>query len=722
MDRHPSERRGSRRDLPPSSFWRTSRRRLAQLAPPVVALTCLLTATVGPVAESAAQGSTASPPPMAPAPTTIHVPARDPVGIAAAGGRMWVTDAGAGEVLEIDASSGSLIRRFKLALTAPRGLAFDGERLWIADQATHQLVAHRAADGQKARAITLQGLDEKKGQTVEALGWDGKDLWAVLVGGGSRTFNQVEAGTGRILRSVSADCDPRGIAFNVTLLFALCVHRDRELAAVDRRLAAAPESEMLKSRQVVRVLPAIMATGLAHDGTRLWVLDGKGRQATAVGVGPARPLQQQQTPICAVTPLGDVSWNVCLFWAEDKGIWIASADIKRTPAAPWIRVLSETGPVEILTTYHGSGSASPLHIFDMGRWSCVDPVTSTDTVAGSLLLTIPTNYPPGFCPPTGVPNVVREVRDRGVASLCKGSTSYIRRGKEVVYWSVYDTGNYDYIVEYGFRDDGRITLRVGATGYNNPGRPLEAHVHTALWRINADIDGATNNVFIDTHAEPSPPMSLTIPISAATDSSQPVTYESFFDFDPVAFTTLRVEATTGQTTSGHPLAYVLHPLAQGTSRHYNIAPVWPQHSEVFAQHDFAVTKSNPGELSFTIGSPSIGTEPPPDDYLLPQLGYPGTAGQAPEPLVNTDVVLWHRAALHHAPSDEDRPNWPGLTSPGDGITLMHWMGFDFVPHNFFDANPFSGSRACSPWCGNGVCDTPVEDGCSCPVDCGANTC
>src|SRR4051812_40993527 len=75
-------------------------------------------------------------------PTFVPIPAQKPAGIAAASGRMWVTDAGTGEVLELNPATGKLIGKLKLDLKQPQGLAFDGQRLWVADRATRQIVAY----------------------------------------------------------------------------------------------------------------------------------------------------------------------------------------------------------------------------------------------------------------------------------------------------------------------------------------------------------------------------------------------------------------------------------------------------------------------------------------------------------------------------------------------------------------------------------------------------
>ena len=93
-----------------------------------------------------------------------------------------------------------------------------------------------------------------------------------------------------------------------------------------------------------------------------------------------------------------------------------------------------------------------------------------------------------------VPKIAVECRDEGVGWLCKEPGSHVRRRiQEVVVWSVFDAYNYDYIIEYTFHEDGRITFRSGATGYNLPGDTSEPHVHNGLWRVSTKLLGRDDN-------------------------------------------------------------------------------------------------------------------------------------------------------------------------------------------------------------------------------------
>jgi hypothetical protein len=254
---------------------------VSRLARPILLLAAagLLTATGTPPAKSAAQAPAAEP-------TTVRIPAQNPVGIAAMGSRLWVTDAGTGEVVELKPSTGERIGQFKLELKQPRGLAFDGQRLWVADQATRQIVAYNVADGKPAKTIPLLWPEEKGFKTIEALAWDGKTLWTAIAAGFSSTFNEVDTDSGRIVRSVFADCNPRGLAFDGSRLFSLCFNGDKNPATVDQRQVAPQEAEMAKTRRLIQRVPAITPAGLAYDGTNLWILDAKRRQAVAVRIAP----------------------------------------------------------------------------------------------------------------------------------------------------------------------------------------------------------------------------------------------------------------------------------------------------------------------------------------------------------------------------------------------------------------------------------------------------
>jgi primary-amine oxidase len=240
--------------------------------------------------------------------------------------------------------------------------------------------------------------------------------------------------------------------------------------------------------------------------------------------------------------------------------------------------------------------------------------------------------------------------------------SLSRRGQEMVVWGTWDTGNYDYVIEYTFRDDGQISFRLGATGFNNPSLPALGHMHDILWRVDLDLNGSGNDTaVVERHTE----TGLT-----ATDSETAFNngVEGALALDPLAFETLVIEDAAVNAHGNH-YGYELHPFRRGISRH----------AETWTQKDVWVTRYRPQE-------PAVPASwSPPDSYLTgtaqTQYGIYDSA-----PINGQDIVIWHSSPIHHEPHDEDQaPGDPGNTF--QGLTLIHWTGFDLVPRNLFDANP-----------------------------------
>jgi Cu2+-containing amine oxidase len=160
----------------------------------------------------------------------------------------------------------------------------------------------------------------------------------------------------------------------------------------------------------------------------------------------------------------------------------------------------------------------------------------------------------------------------------------VRHGQEVVYFAVLDAANYNYILEWAFRDDGTIASRTGSTGPKFFGtNDTTGHTHDFTWRLDIDLNGsAGDSACLFTHIE-----NLAVTPSTATDSCSPITVEAGLDWRPMQFNTLKIKDSTLTNGLGHQTNYELVPLRTGTSRH----------SEAFTQHDghpFRFRR-NPGE-------------------------------------------------------------------------------------------------------------------------------
>lgn len=347
---------------------------------------------------------------------------------------------------------------------------------------------------------------------------------------------------------------------------------------------------------------------------------------------------------------GETAWGIV--WSEnhDRGLRIEAAFLWRKPPFTWgnaLQVLGPTGLSDIFVPYH------------------IDSTRLTDLHGGVLSTAIPDDA--GACgtipaPAVVSPNdstfsrrvLVKEIRDRGVAWT---SDRHTRRGQELVLWATYDSGNYEYITEYTFRDDGVITGRLGSTGYNNPNLPLVAHMHDALWRVNVDLGGAAHNtVMVMEHAE-----SDTNSFGTATDPMFPFNggFEGGVDRDDLKFTHLNISNQLLTNAQGHPISYDLMPLQAGTARHF----------EDFTHHDFWVTHENPIEDTYISGFEGAGAP-----YITPA-----------EPITNTDITIWYMSSIHHRPRDEDFEY--GQPNRLPGVALVMWSGFELYPRNLFDDTP-----------------------------------
>ena len=363
---------------------------------------------------------------------------------------------------------------------------------------------------------------------------------------------------------------------------------------------------------------------------------------------------------CLQKVFPEVAWRVCVTDMGLKGLWVGPVDLRRTPTSPWMRVIYQAGLAEIFVPYEETNTFRP---YDLRYTTALDQVTPADAGINGSLITL-----------TGesIPTVVAEVRERGVAWLCKQNTAKTRRGEEFLVWGISDGGNYDNIVQYGFRDDGTITFRMGNTGYNWPAHSREAHTHNGLWRVDIDLNGAGgDSAYLLRHREPFP---FSPSLLNATDLQTPFTVEGRRSWISSQFTSLLVE-DTATNTFGNKLGYEFALMQPGTSRHYGTKESW-------TLNDFYVTAYNPNNFGW------VSTWAAPDDYLLPDLN----GGS----VINTDLVIWIKASAHHDPIDEDRSVNDLRTGGTTGVTLVHWSGFNMEPHNLFDTNPLGGPVDCGP--------------------------
>lgn len=345
-----------------------------------------------------------------------------------------------------------------------------------------------------------------------------------------------------------------------------------------------------------------------------------------------QPPQAPPNEVIQEFPVGEsmeTAWKVRWAHAPGKGLYITGAWFKRTVGEDWMKVLHDARLADIFVPYH---SGSP-RFFDLTGFNFgLVPATKADA---------------GYCGEILDSVVVKEVRDRGVAWK---NYEMVHRGQELLLWATLGAGNYNYIMQYGFRDDGTISFRVGATAANLPGSEFEAHMHDGLWRLDIDLNGAAHDTALVTkHVESTKsPKAIDLPM-LFNDG-----VEGFADWEATKFTEVRVRDELKKNSHGRQISYDLIPLRYGTARH----------QEPFFHHDFWVTRYHGSDLFYS--------ELP--NYVSDK-----------ELIANSDVVLWYISPVHHLPRNEDGEY---VGDVWNGVALVMWGGFDLRPRNLFDHTPF----------------------------------
>lgn len=280
----------------------------------------------------------------------------------------------------------------------------------------------------------------------------------------------------------------------------------------------------------------------------------------------------------------------------------------------------------------------------------------------------------------GKPVVREEFRDDGVrwaqyppdsnGQPAAGKPIFIQRGQEMVLWGISVVGTYEYITEFHFRDDGVITLSLGATGHNADG--AAPHSHTALWRLqpNLSTDKAPGDASVKIEL-------VRRSLAADYTSERSATNLNFFQVEggiswrAKDYTALRMigSARNPQANSNNPvlnltdgcIAYDL--VAQSHGRWLN-----PSVGE-YATEDIWVTKLYP----FATRTPLNPTFKDLPTYI----------GTSPESLEDQALVVWYACSTYHDPRQEDMMA-DGVTP---GATLTMWSSFELKPFNLFGSTP-----------------------------------
>lgn len=274
-----------------------------------------------------------------------------------------------------------------------------------------------------------------------------------------------------------------------------------------------------------------------------------------------------------------------------------------------------------------------------------------------------------------------------------------RPSRELVFRTIAVVGNYDYILDWRFEQDGSIHVGVGATGVlevkpvkektvagpmsgdmtgkDENGKPLEFgrllapgvdgvdHDHYFSFRLDMDVDGTKNSFMVGKLVKyklPSTSYRKSIwavqPSMIATESGAMMNVS----LEHPAMWQIVNPNVLGPL--GYPTGYEIMPGETAVSL---LSPDdWPQRRAGFSAHQLWVTPYDPTEryASGVYVTGSKGTD------SLPEWVKQNRS------IENTDIVAWYTVGFHHAPRPEDWPQMPVL-----------WHEFMIRPFGFFPQNP-----------------------------------
>lgn len=268
-----------------------------------------------------------------------------------------------------------------------------------------------------------------------------------------------------------------------------------------------------------------------------------------------------------------------------------------------------------------------------------------------------------------------------------------RPKRDLVVRGVAALGNYDYVFDWAFQQDGSIRVSVGATGIaasksvrqtradtrvdaniesgDTYGRFVDEnlvavnHDHYFNFRLDMDVDGPVNNFVADrlvakTLPPPSPRSSIWVrePMLAHRES------DGMLNMDMEQPALWRVLSATQKNHVGYPTSFQLMPEMTAASI---LAPDdYARRRAGFTDHQLWVTPYRPEERYAAGDYPTLST---------PSQGLPSWTKQN-RAIEQTDIVLWYTIGMHHVVRGEDWPVMPVL-----------WHTFELRPFDFFDRNP-----------------------------------
>ena len=263
-----------------------------------------------------------------------------------------------------------------------------------------------------------------------------------------------------------------------------------------------------------------------------------------------------------------------------------------------------------------------------------------------------------------------------------GLNNETRVKRDLVLRMYMNAGNYDYLFDWTFQQDGTVKVALGATGMDQVkgitgtgndeayGRLIAPrlvgvnHSHFFSFRLDMDVDGTSNSLLVDrlqTERLPADNPRRSIWKAITTEAQREADAQRMSSMTAPEIWRIVNKGVKG--AYGAPVGYEIEGMGAMTL----LSPDdYMQRRAGFTDHTLWVTPFNADELYAAGDYPSVSTA----GDGLPQWTKANRA------VSNTDVVAWLTLGFHHVPRPED---WP--------VMPVAWHSFEIRPIGFFSRNP-----------------------------------
>lgn len=402
-----------------------------------------------------------------------------------------------------------------------------------------------------------------------------------------------------------------------------------------------------------------------------------------------------------------ISWDIWQFrYRTDKRPGVVLSDINVQDKGDWRSVLYQAHLSEVFVPYMDPGSGWYWRTYmDSGEYGFgifMSPLRKgIDCPAYATFLPAVLHQDSGA--PLEIPDAIcvfeRNIGDpawRHFEVFAQSETQMTpaegRPATELVFRSASEVGNYDYLIDYVFHQNGGIDIMVGSTG------------------LDAVKGAASTSMKDDTAAEETRYGTLIAPNLVAPNHDHFFNFKLDFDIDGQQNTFMRAALVPGEPEAGSPRRsfWVVEKQAAKTELEgrYRVNPatpamyhvmnmnvesglghnpsymIMPHNSVAYSPLD---TQNDPpmmrnGYIDYTIWNT---LEDPTRRYAGGKLAFASSGAdslpnwvKADKPIANADVVTWYTMGFHHVPHMED---WPVMSTM--------WKGIKLKPFNFFESNP-----------------------------------